>query len=85
MKYTDIKKGDILIVEVDGWIMCNKVKEGKYRIEIKEETSTNKKLACFYKPKGAKMIVCHYLKNIMLREEKEGLNGTRIINYLKKL
>lgn len=79
-----MKAGEKYLVEVHGWIMCRGVEAGKYRIELSSDYRGNL-IATFYRPKGKKPIVRHYLSDIMLdvdNKRKHDLNRTEIIKKL---
>ena len=74
MEKVDI--GNKYQVFVHGWIMCKGIESGKYRIEITSYQSSL--VANFYKPRGNKLIIRHYVSEIMLDEEGyNGLNNNR--------
>jgi hypothetical protein len=82
----DIKCGDKYLVDVHGFIMCKGVSQGEYRIEITE--LKNKYLgrdgaliADFYKPKGKKRIVRHFISDIMLDYDSD-YNYTKILKKI---
>jgi hypothetical protein len=72
--------GDQYLVEVRGWIMCAKVESGRYRIEIGKHRSGSL-VATFYRPRGKKPLVRHFVDDIML-SDGENLNGTVILKKL---
>jgi hypothetical protein len=81
----DIKVGDKFLVEVFGWIMCKNIDSGKYRIEIfNYNTNDNDsyKIAKFYKPKGKKLIISHFVNDLMISNNVERLNRTQIIEKI---
>jgi len=84
IKKSDIKVGDKFLVEVHGWIMCRDVPSGVYRIEIEDvhHYSQTRLVATFYRPRGRKPLVRHYLEDIMLDIACQNLNGTRIIKKM---
>jgi hypothetical protein len=75
-----MKAGQKYLVEVYGWIMCKGVNSGKYRIEISDYRGDL--IATFYKPKGKKPIVSHYLDDIMIDNTGRNLNRTEIVKQL---
>ncbi len=75
-----MKAGQKYLVEVHGWIMCKGIDSGKYRIELSEDYKGSL-TATFYKPKGKKPIVRHYLDDIMI-DNTRNLNRTEIIKQL---
>jgi len=77
----EMKAGQKYFVQVHGWIMCKGVNSGKYRIELSEDYKGNL-IATFYKPKGKKPIVSHYLHDIMIDNTGRNLNRTEIIKQL---
>jgi hypothetical protein len=79
-KMMEMKAGEKYLVEVHGWIMCKGVNSGKYRIEISDYRGDL--IATFYKPKGKKPIVRHYLDDIMIDNTGRNLNRTEIIKQL---
>lgn len=69
--------GKRYLVEVHGWIMCENVQSRQYRIEI--WLHKRQLVATFFKPKGKKSLVTHYVSEIMLDETNTNLNRTEII------
>ena len=72
-----MKAGEKYLVRVHGWIMCLGVKSGDYRIELSDYNGNL--IATFYKPKGIKPIVRHYLHEIMIDETGQNNNRTEIL------
>lgn len=71
-------KGSALI-EVDGWVMLNKVDEGKYRIKNLGDGTYG-----FYKPNSKKQIIRHYCKDVdsWIRDHSKDLNRIRVVKEL---
>ncbi len=81
LEMKEMKAGQKYLVEVHGWIMCKGVNSGKYRIELSDYKGSL--IATFYKPKGKKPIVRHYLHDIMIDNTGRNLNRTEIIEQLE--
>ncbi len=80
----EMKAGQKYLVEVHGWIMCKGVEPGKYRIELSTygKGIFERLTVTFYKPKGKKPIVRHYLDDIMIDNTGRNFNRTEIIKQL---
>ena len=76
-----MKAGEKYLVRVHGWIMCKGVKSGDYRIELSNYHGNL--TATFYKPKGTKPIVRHYLHEIMIDETGRNNNRTEILKKIE--
>ena len=79
-----MKAGEKYLVEVHGWIMCKGVESGKYRIELSTygKGIFERLTATFYKPRGKKPLIRHFLSDIMIDEDNINLNRTEIIKQL---
>ena len=74
--------GDEFLIDVKGYIMCAKVDNGKYRMKISEHCGSL--TGRLYKPKGRKLIVEHYLDQLMIMNNNNmNNNGTVIIKKLE--
>jgi hypothetical protein len=76
----NMKAGEKYLVRVYGWIMCKGVESGDYRIELSNYHGDL--TATFYKPKGNKSIVRHYLHEIMIDETGRNNNRTEILKKI---
>lgn len=82
MTEKELKEGDVVLVEVHGWVMCQGLPEGKYRMEIDKTKNRGYLISSFYKPKGKKLITRHYLCNIMIDDKNINANRTELIKKL---
>jgi len=57
------------LVQVDGWVMLQGLPEGRYRVYYDAYKDRNdriqvRKIYCFYRPRGKKCLVRHYMDNV---------------------
>ena len=76
----NMKAGEEYLVEVHGYIMCKGLDSGKYKIRLSDYK--NQLTATFFRPRGNKPIIRHYLYDLLISNDEEQNNRTQIIQKI---